>query len=99
MSSRSVSNQAQIGLAQAKQAPERILKINAVCNFCTMKSAAELNRLDFFFDGHHGAASGIYWVHYKPAVFSCSGVGNYVMSITNLSPRDKDAYKKCKQQI
>ena len=61
MSSRSVSNQAQIGLAQAKQAPERILKINAVCNFCTMKSAAELNRLDFFFDGHHGAASGIYW--------------------------------------
>ena len=45
ISSRSVSTQAQTFLLQGKEIPETSLRINTVCNFQTMKSAVELNRL------------------------------------------------------
>ena len=41
----SVSTKPQIVLAQVKEAPGESLRINTVCNFYTMKSVVELNRL------------------------------------------------------
>ena len=40
-----MSTQAQTFLLQGKEIPETSLRINTICNFQTMKSAVELNRL------------------------------------------------------
>ena len=31
--------------------------------------------------GHHGVASKIYWLHYKPPVLSCTEVGTHVFEL------------------
>ena len=45
ISSRSVSKSAHTVLVQVKEIPGKSLRINTVCNFLTIKSAAELNKL------------------------------------------------------
>ena len=40
-----MSKSAQTVLVQAKEIPGKSLRINTVCNFLTIKSAAELNKL------------------------------------------------------